>query len=129
MEINEIKPTEAYSLLQSGALLIDVREADEIAQTAFDIATVRNIPYSTFDENYADISRSQQIVIACHSGIRSLRVAQFLVVQGWDVAQIFNLTGGIVAWKNAKLPTKSAPRTFSFAKPTSSCGCDSDGCC
>jgi rhodanese-related sulfurtransferase len=129
MEINEIKPTEAYSLLQSGALLIDVREADEIAQTAFDIASLKKIPYSTFDENYADISRNQQIVIACHSGIRSLRVAQFLVIQGWDVAKIFNLTGGIAAWKNAKLPTKSAPRTFSFAKPTSSCGCDSDGCC
>lgn len=129
MNIKEISANEANGLLTEGAMLLDVREKDEIQQKAFVHDEVLNIPFSIFDENYDELPRDRKIVVACHLGIRSMRVAQFLVIQGWDEANIFSLEGGIEAWQQAGLPVKTAPRTFSFAKPASSCGCGSDGCC
>ena len=129
MNIKEISANEANELLTEGAMLLDVREEDEIQQEAFVHDEVLNIPFSIFDENYDELPKDRKIVVACHLGIRSLRVAQFLVIQGWDEANIFSLEGGIEAWKQAGLPVKTATRTFSFAKPATSCGCGSDGCC
>lgn len=131
-EINEIGPEMANEYIQSGALLIDVREKDEVQQLAFALTNIQNIAYSIFDENYMELPKNQKLVIACHLGIRSLRVAQFLVIQGWNAENIFSLAGGIDAWENAKLPVKAAPRSFSMAKPASACGCgsgSSDSCC
>ncbi len=131
MNIKEISANEANELLTESAMLLDVREKDEIQQEAFVHDEVLNIPFSIFDENYDELPKDRKIVVACHLGIRSLRVAQFLVIQGWDEANIFSLEGGIEAWQQAGLPVKSAPRTFSFAKPESSCGCGSSSgsCC
>lgn len=129
MNIKEISANEAKELLTEGALLLDVREQDEIQQKAFVHDEVLNIPFSIFDENYGELPKDRKIVVACHLGIRSLRVAQFLVIQGWDETNIYSLEGGIEAWKQAGLPVKAAMRTFSFAKPATSCGCGSDGCC
>jgi rhodanese-related sulfurtransferase len=129
MNIKEITANEAFGLITEGALFVDVREKDEVLQTAFQVDGIENIPYSNFDDNYSDLPQNRKIVIACHLGIRSLRVAQFLVIQGWDEANIFSMDGGIEAWKKAGLPVKSAPRSFSFVKPKTSCGCVSGGCC
>ena len=129
IEINEISPAMANELIISGALLIDVREKEEVAQISFSVPDVQNISFSIFDENYMELPKDQKLIIACHLGIRSLRVAQFLVIQGWDIKNIFSMQGGIDAWKNDKLPVKVAPRSFSFAKPVSLCGCGSGDCC
>ena len=118
-------------LIASGALLIDVREKEEVEQISFSVPDVRNIAYSTFDENYIELPKDKKLIITCHLGIRSLRVAQFLVVQGWNIENIFSLEGGIDAWKNENFPVKVAPRSFSFVKPTNSgcCGGGSTGSC
>jgi len=132
IEISEISPAMANELITSGALLIDVREKEEVEQVSFSVAEIQNIAYSNFDENYLNIPKDKKLIIACHLGIRSLRVAQFLVVQGWKVDNIFSLEGGIDAWQNEILPVKIASRSFSFIKPTTSCGCDansSSSCC
>lgn len=131
IQIKELNPAEAAGYLDSGALLIDVREQDEIARMAFDVKAHENIPYSTFDENYDGIRHDTPVILACQHGIRSLRAAQFLVVQGWDEGQVFSLRGGIEAWKRDKQPVKLAPRTFTMAKPkeTGCCGDDSNGPC
>lgn len=130
IEINEISPTMAYEYIQSGALLIDVRETDEVKQVAFEVPNTQNIAYSIFDENYMELAKDKKLIIACHLGIRSLRVAQFLVVQGWNIDNIFSLEGGIDAWEHSKLPVKKVPKSFSMAKPASSCGCGGgSGCC
>lgn len=129
IEINEISPEIANDYLQTDAILIDVREKHEVAQVAFDMPNVLNIPYSSFDENYLDIAKDKKLIIACHLGIRSLRVAQFLVVQGWNVENVFSLQGGISNWEYKKLPVKIPARSFSFIKPKNSDCCESDGCC
>lgn len=131
IQIKELNPAEVAGYLDSGALLIDVREHDEIARMAFDVNALENIPYSTFDENYDGIRRDGPVILACQHGIRSLRAAQFLVVQGWDESKVFSLKGGIEVWKRDKQPVKLALRTFTMAKPkeTECCGGDSNSSC
>jgi rhodanese-related sulfurtransferase len=47
-------------------------------------------------QRLGEFARDQPIIVMCHAGGRSLRVAHFLLNQGFtDVA---NLTGGIAAW-------------------------------
>lgn len=132
IEINEISPLKAKELLlESSTIFIDVREKDEVAHEAFDIAGLRNIAYSIFDDNYSDLPKDKNIILACHLGIRSHRVAQFLIVQGWKAEQIFSLQGGIDAWKAAGFAVKKSPRSFTMAKPASAgcCGSSSNSCC
>ena len=131
MNINEISPAMANELIASGALLIDVREKEEVEQISFSVPVFQNIAYSTFDENYSALPKDQKLVIACHLGIRSLRVAQFLVVQGWDIENVFSLQGGISNWEYEKLPVKIPARSFSFVKPKSTgcCGGSTSGPC
>ena len=129
MNIKEITVKEAFQLINEGALFVDVREKDEVLQTAFQVEGIKNIPYNTFDDNYTELPQDCKIVLACRVGRRSLHAAQFLVIQGWDEAKIFSIDGGIEAWEKAGLPVKSAPKTFSYVKPETSCGCGSSGCC
>jgi rhodanese-related sulfurtransferase len=44
----------------------------------------------------ADLDRTVPLVVMCHSGGRSRRVAEFLLGNGFS--QVFNLKGGIDAW-------------------------------
>lgn len=130
IEIKEIEPLKANELAQAGALFIDVREAGEIEEQAYIIPNIKNIPYSTLDENYLDIPKDIKLILVCYIGIRSLRAAQFLVIQGWDIDNIYNLQGGIIAWTSDRLPTKTGKQNFRMVKPQSSCGCNSfDPCC
>lgn len=131
-DIKEIDPIEANELIQAGAMFIDVREQGELEEHAFIVPQLQNIPYSVFDERYLEIPKDQQIILACHSGARSRRVAEFLVIQGWSAEDLYNLEGGIIAWTLKKMPTKKGKRSFTMVKETSSCGCgteSSDSCC
>jgi len=132
IEINEISPAVANELAEAGALFIDVREKGELEEQAYIVSNIQNIPYSIFDEHYQDIPKDKKLILACHSGARSLRVAQFLVIQGWNAENIYNLEGGILAWAMDRLPTKIGKRSFTMVKPASSCGCgsgSSGSCC
>ena len=47
----EVCPTTSQRLLKEGALLVDVREPDEVAEVGFAGCDVVNIPLSQFEEN------------------------------------------------------------------------------
>jgi rhodanese-related sulfurtransferase len=49
-----------------------------------------------------EIPRDKPLVVMCHHGGRSERVAQFLEANGYDNA--INLTGGIDAWSTSVDP-------------------------
>ena len=44
------------------------------------------------------IPDDKMIVIYCHHGIRSLNVALYLIDNGFDESQIYNLKNGIDDW-------------------------------
>ena len=43
-EIIHIAPKEAFALSQQGVLLVDVREADEVAQKRYEVTNYVNLP-------------------------------------------------------------------------------------
>jgi rhodanese-related sulfurtransferase len=79
---------------RDGVVLLDVREQDELELAAIEGA--RHIPMRQVPERLAELPKDKPIVVFCHLGGRSRRVAQFLAANGFE--QVFNLDGGIDAW-------------------------------
>lgn len=75
-------------------VLLDVREPWEREIAA--LPDSLNIPMGEIPDAVADLPRDRAIVVMCHHGMRSARVAGWLRVQGFD--RVLNLAGGIDAW-------------------------------
>lgn len=99
--IVQIAPADVRTALAHGeVLLIDVREANEYAFERIPGALL--YPLSTFDPRAIPSSSGKKLVIQCAAGGRSMRAAQALAAAGH--AQVYNLEGGINAWKSQGLP-------------------------
>jgi len=97
--VPELSPTEFAARWPDFAgsgevVLLDVREHDELAIAAVDGA--RHIPMREIPAHLEDLERDKPLVVMCHSGGRSRRVAEFLKGNGFP--NVFNLSGGIDAW-------------------------------
>ena len=75
-------------------LLLDERQPAEVALAA--IGGTCHIPMQQVPARLEELPRDKPIVVLCHLGGRSRRVAQFLAANGFE--QVFNLAGGIDAW-------------------------------
>jgi rhodanese-related sulfurtransferase len=75
-------------------VLLDVREHDELAIAAVEGAV--HIPMREVPARLAELDPAKPLVVMCHSGGRSRRVAEFLKGNGFP--DVFNLNGGIDAW-------------------------------
>ena len=54
-EAKEVCPTTTQGLLREGAILVDVRERDEIAELAFDVPGLIIMPLSELEARYAEL--------------------------------------------------------------------------
>ena len=85
-------------LLDSGTdfLLLDCREPHEYEICRLEGSTL--IPMREIPDRVAELAGFQDkpIVVQCHHGVRSLRVAHWLRDQGFETAQ--SMQGGIEAW-------------------------------
>ncbi len=80
--------------------LLDVREDDERAYCSI-AAPGLHVPMGQVGECLEEIKKEMgtgPLVVYCHHGMRSMRVAAWLGQQG--VGPIFNLQGGIDAWSS-----------------------------
>jgi len=89
---------------QQDATLVDVREAEEFA--AGHIINARHIPLSQVQARAGEVkkNKSKPVIVYCASGARSGAAVAALKRSGYE--QVFNLAGGITAWKQAGLPTE-----------------------
>jgi molybdopterin/thiamine biosynthesis adenylyltransferase/rhodanese-related sulfurtransferase len=103
-EIPEVSATEARALCAEGAVLIDVREADEVAQGSPDGAVPlgRGFLELKIEELVPDPDRT--VVLMCGGGVRSLFAADGLRRLGYR--DVRSLAGGFHAWKTAGLPVE-----------------------
>jgi adenylyltransferase/sulfurtransferase len=85
-------------------LLLDVREPQEYEIARIDGAVL--IPLGQLPERLAELEGAEEIVVQCHSGMRSARAVQFLRQNG--IGNAVNLAGGIEAWSERIDP--SVPR-------------------
>lgn len=121
--VNEICPTTAQDRVKEGALLVDVRERDEVAALAYDVPNLINIPLSEFEERYNEVPKDKEVIMVCKSGGRSLRAAGFLVNHGYT--NVVNMEKGIARWVEKGFPTKG---DASIVAGSSAC-CSTSGCC
>jgi len=54
------------------------------------------MPLGEIAMTYVNLNKDSKIALYCHSGIRSMHVADFLLSQGFQ--SLANLQGGIDAW-------------------------------
>ena len=93
----------ARGITEGRVLLVDVREPNEIAAEAYPDAVV--VPLSSFDPKLIPDPAGKQVVFACRSGRRSVTAS--LAAQEAGLPYESHLEGGIIAWKEAGLPTKT----------------------
>ncbi len=102
--MNVMTPQQAKAAVDAGtAVIVDVREDDEVAQAA--IPGALNIPMSELLDRLDEVPRDRQVVFSCHSGGRSENVCRYLEANEDGFGDVVNLEGGIVAWSQAGLPT------------------------
>lgn len=96
--IAEIDPTELVAWRQDPGrtppLVVDVREAWEFDYCR--IADSRSLPLGVLPQAIRDLPRERDIVVVCHTGVRSFHAAAWLKRAGFD--RVHNLRGGVAAW-------------------------------
>jgi rhodanese-related sulfurtransferase len=85
----------------AGVVLLDVREPQEL--TLARVGQAIHIPMREVPQRLDELDPATPVVVMCHSGGRSRRVAEFLATNGFE--EIYNLAGGIDAWAEQLDPT------------------------
>lgn len=130
--VKHIAPADAFeSISGNEAVLIDVREMDEVAREQVPLENVLFHPMSVIMDRLPNIAKKQQIILACPGGVRSTKVANLLNLQGYP--SVANLDGGLNVWKKMGFPYEKK-LSFSGLTLAGGCGCStasksSGSCC
>jgi len=112
--IVRVDPTEAHAAIEDGALLVDIRsdidrERDGIVPGSLHIPRTvlewRLAPDSAWRNPHADTGR--RLILLCDHGWSSILAAATLAQLG--LTGVGDVIGGFVAWREAGLPTATAP--------------------
>lgn len=100
--IPEVTPEQALEMQQSGAVLLDVREEDEVVQGSpvGAIRLGRGYLELRIEERVPDIAKT--VVVMCGGGTRSLFAAESLRHLGYN--DVKSVSGGFSRWKSLGLP-------------------------
>lgn len=102
MSLSKISPREAQRLLQDGAILVDIREADEHAREK--LAGAYHLPLSKLDEADLALHAGKPVIFHCKSGARTTGNAPRLAAKAGGACGAFIIDGGLDAWRKAGLP-------------------------
>ena len=111
-EIENLSADVVATEIENGAVLVDLREADEVA--AGMIPSAIHIPRGMLEfradptSPYHDerLAPDKRVLLHCASGGRSALGASALKSLGYD--NVAHLDGGFGAWKDAGLPVEGA---------------------
>jgi rhodanese-related sulfurtransferase len=105
MSLPTLTPKQARRLLDEGAVLVDIREADEHARERIEGA--RPLPLSKLDEADLAVHEGKPVLFHCKSGARTLANAPRLAAKADKAGascEAYIVEGGLDAWKKAGLP-------------------------
>ncbi|MGH8282624.1 MAG: molybdopterin-synthase adenylyltransferase MoeB [Gammaproteobacteria bacterium] len=108
-QIPEVSPEEAYRLSQEGAVLLDVRDPEELADGSPSGATRLGRSFLELRVEKAIPELNSRVFVLCNSGIRSIFAAESLLRLGYK--DVRSIAGGYEAWKHAGLPCE-CPRVL-----------------
>lgn len=90
----------AYSMVQGGAFMLDVRELSEWNEFHAPVATL--IPLGELASRVNELPRDRKIVVVCRSGNRSQQGRDILLAAGF--MQVTSMDGGMNAWQTSGYP-------------------------
>jgi rhodanese-related sulfurtransferase len=107
-------PIDAVRLINGGALVIDVRNAEAFA--AGHIIDSRHIQQSELGTSADSLKkfREKPVLLYCDTGATSATAARALKALGFG--KVVNLRGGLAAWKQENLPTVTETKQSSKQK-------------
>ena len=100
---DSINPGVATQLInRDDAVILDVRADNEYRDGH--IVNSIHIPLSYLQDRLKELDkyRNKPIIVSCRSGQRSGQACMMLKKEGFET--VYNLSGGIMAWKNDNLP-------------------------
>ncbi|MCS7197215.1 MAG: rhodanese-like domain-containing protein [Candidatus Bipolaricaulota bacterium] len=107
----QISATEAHTLIRTHKndpdfIVLDVRTPEEFAQGHLPGKTPMNLDFYApdFREQLTRLDRKKTYLVYCLTGSRSEETVQIMKELGFH--RIYDLKGGIVAWRSAGLPLK-----------------------
>lgn len=89
----EVTIDDLENAIAEGKFVVDVREDHEFE--AGHVPNARHIPLSTVADRTAELPQDEQIWLICQGGVRSMKAADYLLTQGFDVVSV---AGGTGAW-------------------------------
>jgi rhodanese-related sulfurtransferase/rubrerythrin len=98
-----MSPEEARKFIDShprdSYQILDVRQPKEYEQGH--LAGALLMPVKEVTTRLAELNRDAPLLVYCHSGVRSKAASQLLLAEGFK--DVYNLSGGIAAWKGEKV--------------------------
>jgi len=128
----EVCPTLTRRQAGEGALVVDVRERDEIARVALDLPEVVVMPMSELERRHGELPRDRDLIMVCAVGERSLKATCFLMYHGHS--RVANMEGGIAKWARKGFPVRGDASAATATPAAGCCGAanpaaNSGGCC
>lgn len=123
----DITVDEALAMSKEGALIIDVREPNELAELAYDVKDIKNIPLGELESRLAEVPKDKQVIVVCKRGGRSSQAYELLRGKGFE--NIANMEGGMDAWNEKGLPTLAGGEKKACCENPNNKDCNPDGTC
>lgn len=90
-----INTNEAAALIDQGAAVVDIRDAQSFQQSH--ITDAFNLSNENIHLFMAEADMDKPLLVCCYHGISSQSAGQFLVEQGFD--EVYSINGGFEAWR------------------------------
>ncbi len=97
----DVKTLESKLKNKENFILLDVRTDREYFLSSIEGSL--HMPMNTIPEGYTSLDKDKEIIVQCKSGVRSEKVCEFLLNNGFK--NVKNLAGGIVEWAKQIDPT------------------------
>ena len=97
----DVKTLENKLKNKENFILLDVRTDREYFLSSIEGSL--HMPMNTIAEGYTSLDKDKEIIVQCKSGVRSEKVCEFLLNNGFK--NVRNLAGGIVEWAKQIDPT------------------------
>ena len=121
MEINSISCADALKELMDGAILIDVRENQEIINCAFDIPKVITIPVFNIYAIFHELSEDKKIIVADTDTEDEKSWRGTITLQNGGFRNVAYLEGGMKEWLSKGLPVIKSEDYLNLSNSRSCC--------
>ncbi|TVQ72171.1 MAG: thiosulfate sulfurtransferase GlpE [Oceanospirillales bacterium] len=94
-EFKHLSVNDAVTLIDEGATVVDIRDANSFANSH--IKTAHNLNNDNLPVFLQQADRQNPLIVCCYHGISSQSAAGFLIGQGFT--DVYSLDGGFEQWR------------------------------